>query len=344
MAIYRTTTEEGITLICPAGFLGRLMWHHGVCADMILNGGPGDETLYGYGHGGGTGLGVYVYGNNILNGGDGNDILYGRQEAIEVSSIDGVIYGHVSGDTLNGGDGNDTLRGGSVLNGGAGDDLLEASRGGVILIGGPGADRFFVRPSCVIRDFDLHGGDRIDLSGYRLAPTWTELQAAMSGSTIDTSALHRYGGTITLSGINTSDLTPAHFIGLAAELNLIRLHHHRRLTRSLRHHHRNRSLNHHRSRRLRPSSMTRHHHGLSLTLVHHHRTKASLTRRPWWTILLLCGLSRNRFHHRTKPSLTRRLRQSRRRRRTRTITWSARSAPIGSTARPATITSRAAVG
>jgi Ca2+-binding RTX toxin-like protein len=68
----------------------------------ILNGGPGDDTLWG------------GNGNDILNGGAGNDILWGKD----------------GDDILNGGAGNDTLWGGNgydILNGGTGNDIL---RGG----------------------------------------------------------------------------------------------------------------------------------------------------------------------------------------------------------------------
>jgi len=71
-----------------------------------LNGGAGNDQIYGYG------------GNDILNGGDGNDALYGGAGA----------------DQLFGGDGNDALLGG------AGNDLLVGSLGDDYIDGGEGDD------------------------------------------------------------------------------------------------------------------------------------------------------------------------------------------------------------
>ncbi|WP_180298975.1 calcium-binding protein [Snodgrassella alvi] len=84
----------------------------------ILNGGDGDDKLYG------------DKGDDILNGGDGNDTLNGGE----------------GNDILNGGDGNDTLNGGEgndILNGGAGDDTLWGKEGYDIINGGPGNDTLY---------------------------------------------------------------------------------------------------------------------------------------------------------------------------------------------------------
>ena len=95
-----------------------------------LNGGSGDDKIFGYG------------GNDKLLGGDGDDEMLG-------------------------GDGNDRLLGGKgddQLQGGEGDDLLLAGHGSNMYYGGAGADRFGLmkkHEQNVIGDFDHAEGDQL---------------------------------------------------------------------------------------------------------------------------------------------------------------------------------------
>lgn len=93
-------------------------------ADDFLDGGFGDDRLYGGG------------GNDTLNAGFGNDVLYGGHGGDFLNASDGD-------DILDGGEGNDSLfasLGNDILRGGAGDDILNASIGNDVLEGGEGND------------------------------------------------------------------------------------------------------------------------------------------------------------------------------------------------------------
>ena len=97
----------------PAGTqtLGYVIeWDSGLMGDDnaidTIDGGEGDDYLYGYG------------GDDVLDGGNGNDVL----------------FGHAGNDTLNGGGGTD------VIYGGAGDDNIDGGNVGDYLYGGAGSD------------------------------------------------------------------------------------------------------------------------------------------------------------------------------------------------------------
>jgi len=95
-----------------------------------LNGGAGDDILYGQG------------GNDTLIGGDGNDILYG-------GAGDDTLFGDAGDDHLYGGPGDDTLIGG------AGDDVFYWLDGDAGTVSTPAHD--------VVKDFG-NGNDTLDLS------------------------------------------------------------------------------------------------------------------------------------------------------------------------------------
>ncbi|MBP7335844.1 calcium-binding protein [Niveispirillum sp.] len=161
----------------------------GAGADLIsggtgarLFGGSGSDTLSGAG------------GAESLEGGDGNDLLqwYAGQYEIEPDRLIDTLNGGAGDDTIRnagdndfifGDDGNDvliSLYGASILDGGAGNDRLEAQTGS--LTGGAGADRFLPTglfrldggtptSTVTITDFSAAEGDVIDLSGI-LANLW----------------------------------------------------------------------------------------------------------------------------------------------------------------------------
>jgi Ca2+-binding RTX toxin-like protein len=116
---------------------------HGDAGDDLLNGEWGDDHL----HGG--------EGNDTLNGGGGNDHLYGDAGDDQLYG-DGLLDGGAGNDYLEGsgllvgGEGNDTLKGQGfdTLQGGAGDDLIEAysnawNQGTNTIEGGTGNDTIY---------------------------------------------------------------------------------------------------------------------------------------------------------------------------------------------------------
>ena len=195
---------------------------HGGDGHDILRGGLGNNTLIG---GGGHDRLSGRKGNDRLEGGAGNDFLGGGEG-------NDILFGHGDNDWLDGGSGADTLYGGD------GADTLYGGSGADTLYGGGGADNFIVLFGAgeeYIADFDLDGGDRIDLtllvnsSGFP-PMTWAQIQAAMQddGHTIKLTRLSEEGvpianggsQTIYFSNVNTADLTPEHFIGLASQSDL----------------------------------------------------------------------------------------------------------------------------
>lgn len=107
----------------------------------LLDGGAGDDTLYGEG------------GSDFVIGGEGNDVLYGDAPYLpqELQAAD-ILDGGAGDDVLDGGGGDDQLYGGTGtddLYGGAGNDLLDAGSGNDGLWSGEGDDT-------------LRGGDGAD--------------------------------------------------------------------------------------------------------------------------------------------------------------------------------------
>lgn len=101
---------------------------------------------------------------NLVSGTDGNDFLVspGGLAALDGGAGDDVLFGAGGQDLLYGGPGQDRLEAG------AGRDVLIGGPGIDSLNGGPGADLFVFTGlgggTDVIRDLDLAGGDRVDLS------------------------------------------------------------------------------------------------------------------------------------------------------------------------------------
>lgn len=150
-------------------------------ADMLV-GGTGDDVLLGQ------------EGEDWLHGGSGNDRLSGG------SQVD-VLLGGEGSDTLLGGGGRDTL------DGGARDDFLEGAGQADLFVftGNFGAD--------TIGDFAAGAAaEKIDLSDAFDITDFTALidnhVTEVGGDTIITAA----GGTITLAGVQASQLVAGNFI------------------------------------------------------------------------------------------------------------------------------------
>ena len=145
----------------------RLLGHDG--RDTLV-GGEGNDMLYGQA------------GHDRINGGVGNDVAYGGIGKDTISGQGGhdklvgaggndKIYGHSGNDSLLGGGGNDLLSGlggNDRLVGDGGNDRLIGGVGNDTLIGGGGLDTFqFFNGDGhdVIRGFNKHNGEKIDLRG-----------------------------------------------------------------------------------------------------------------------------------------------------------------------------------
>ncbi|WP_068302473.1 calcium-binding protein [Pararhodobacter sp. CCB-MM2] len=121
----------------------------GGAGDDLIHAGDGDDTLSGYA------------GNDTLYGEGGDDVLnVGATGWADGGSGDDVLTGQL-GSTLNGGEGDDSMRGGSLMEGGAGNDTLISSDEEATLRGGEGDD--------LLRGIGiLDGGDGDDvLFGHR---------------------------------------------------------------------------------------------------------------------------------------------------------------------------------
>jgi Ca2+-binding RTX toxin-like protein len=111
-------------------------------ADDKVNGGAGNDVLYGFG---GADLLYGAAGDDRIYGGAGNDTLYGGDDNDRVhgDAGDDEIHGGSGNDRLNGGADNDIITGGDgddKLNGGTGDDYLFGDAGADQIVGGAGED------------------------------------------------------------------------------------------------------------------------------------------------------------------------------------------------------------
>ena len=110
--------------------------------DDVLNGGDGNDSLYGEG---GNDLLKGGDGDDYADGGDGNDTLQGShgQDTLIGGDGDDLLQGGNDSDSLIGGSGSDTINGGGssdFLDGGIGADSLNGGYGADTLLGGDGND------------------------------------------------------------------------------------------------------------------------------------------------------------------------------------------------------------
>ncbi|MDO5290166.1 MAG: M91 family zinc metallopeptidase [Pseudomonadota bacterium] len=148
-----------------------------VRAEIIADGGAGDDTLYG------------GAGNDRLLGGSGNDTLIAGDghDYVDAGAGDDTVMGGRGSDTLYGGEGHDRLSGGAgddYIDGYLGNDTLSGGTGRDVLSGGQGDDR-------------LGGGSGNDVI---YAGSGSDQITDQSGSN---NVYHQAGDKVQASGIST---------------------------------------------------------------------------------------------------------------------------------------------
>ena len=166
-----------------------------------LVGGAGDDRLDG-----GTG-------DDIVRGNDGDDTVFGGDG-------DDIVFGGFGEDNINGGTGIDTLLGGTgndIIDGRGGFDTLNGGTGDDVLTGGFNADTFIFEDGFgndTITDFaSTSNAERIDLSAVSEFIDFADLTANhLTQSGADTIIDDGAGNTITLTGVNLTDLDAIDFV------------------------------------------------------------------------------------------------------------------------------------
>jgi Ca2+-binding RTX toxin-like protein len=139
--------------------------------------------------------------------------LYGSafNDTLRGDAAANVLWGHNGNDRLSGRGGNDNLLG---MNG---NDILSGQGGNDSLLGGAGADTFLFQNGYgqdTITDFNIsQSGERIALSAVSTITDFSDLSSNhldQSGS--NTIINDGQGNTITLLGVNMSDLTADDFL------------------------------------------------------------------------------------------------------------------------------------
>jgi Ca2+-binding RTX toxin-like protein len=153
--------------------------------------------------------------DNLLDGGDGDDVLYGGP-----AGGDDMMYGGNGDDRIFGGKGNDILTGGEgndVLKGGPGEDTFVVDGDDMdVLYGGTEKDTFQFFPSNVgggtIRDF-TDGEDVIDLTEFTDINSMDDLDRVSHGNNVRIELSGSdYLTTIILSDFDMSNLDSSDFL------------------------------------------------------------------------------------------------------------------------------------
>ena len=106
-------------------------------------------------------------GNDTITGGEGADLISGGEgDDAVTATADTNYYNGSKPDNISGGPGNDTLWGtiadGTIIQAGAGDDVLVSFRGKSYMYGNEGADRFYTVSNR--GDYAVRGGDGDDVA------------------------------------------------------------------------------------------------------------------------------------------------------------------------------------
>ncbi len=204
VAVFRNTQAEDFTAYNVGGLPVHLLttdlgtgsddWT-GTQAAEVVQGNAGDDVLRGLG---GDDILRGGAGNDRLEGGDGDDLLYGGGG----SGVD-QLYGGAGNDRLTG---TSILLGGAVLDGGDGNDLIDATYISTVR-GGAGNDRIVI--SATLADSDAlkgktgfidagDGNDYVDLSDPFLALTQGAFTSVDLGAGDDVVVAGDLRGTLTL--------------------------------------------------------------------------------------------------------------------------------------------------
>ncbi|MEP1496356.1 MAG: calcium-binding protein, partial [Paracoccaceae bacterium] len=180
--------------------------------DDNLDAGSGDDQVWG---GSGADLVFLGNGNDLFHDTQSghNDTVWAGQGNDTVSGLDGddLFGGNDGNDSLIGGTGNDTLWGGN------GNDTLSGGSGNDGISGGAGADTFVFEANFgtdILLDFQRNfSGEVIDLAAVSAISDFADLQANhLSQIGSDAIISDGLGNSLTLIGIDETDLTADHFV------------------------------------------------------------------------------------------------------------------------------------
>lgn len=149
-------------------------------------------------------------GNDEAHGDDGNDELLGQQGK-------DTLKGGAGKDTLKGGKNRDELAGGKgkdKLDGGQGKDQLNGGKGDDKLTGGEDDDTFvFSEGQDLIKDFDVAGGDLVDLSKFDTFKGFNDLRNNHMMQAGDDVVIDDLDGNVTtLRDVTMDDLGKSDFL------------------------------------------------------------------------------------------------------------------------------------
>ncbi len=150
--------------------------------------------------------------DNVLNGGGGNDRLYGGPDG-----GDDTLSGGAGHDRLYGGKGNDTLRGGpgnDTLHGGPHDDTLHGGAGADTFVFAPnGGDD-------TVADFGV-GADTLDLTKFTDLRSLADLALQQDPDRLVIDLNAHGGGTVTLAGVQQDTLADTDVLFFTDEAPLL---------------------------------------------------------------------------------------------------------------------------
>jgi Ca2+-binding RTX toxin-like protein len=183
--------------------------------DYIVTQEHGDDRIYGRG---GNDYIDAAAGTNHIEGGDGNDIIItaGGRDYVDGGNGDDELWSGKGRDTMIGGAGNDKIGAGKhedTLIGGTGDDTMWGGSGGdtFVIASGDGND--------IIMDFEVGGGDKIDLTGMN----WVYGLADLAITQIDNDTVISFsdGGSVVLKNVVAATLTADEFVFKESQVDMV---------------------------------------------------------------------------------------------------------------------------
>ncbi len=209
---------------------------NGDAGNDVINGGSGADRILGGANNdllsGGTSSDILLggLGNDTLNGDEDNDVLTGNGgfDQLNGGSGDDTLNGGAQADALRGDDGDDVLNGevgndllfggndNDILNGGESNDFLFGQNGDDQLSGGGNADFFVFEDGFgndTIVDFAVTNTiEVINLSAVTAFSDFADVASNLSSDLDGNAVITDGSNSITLLGVNASDLTASDFI------------------------------------------------------------------------------------------------------------------------------------